>query len=233
MKLTHLLLLATIILSCLWFPVSATEDGNYIYWYNTGTDLANEGKYEEALNAINKSLKISPDFVLALTTKAGLLSVLGDYKGSLQVSEHAIAIKPRQAEAWINKANALINLGKYEEALEASEEAIRLDPDNLKAWINKGTALGYLGRYKEELMASEEVLKISPDDERALSNRFYALAMLSEAGEEEGQGQLSNETQDVDKNTTNTVPTPKESPAGLITGIVAMGICSIYFRRSK
>jgi len=158
---------------------------------------------------------------------------MGDYKGSLQVSEQAIAIKPRQAEAWINKADALINLGKYEEALEASEEAIRLDPDNLKAWINKGTALGYLGRYKEELMASEEALKISPDDERALSNRFYALAMLSEAGEEQGLGQLSNETQDVDKNITNTAPTPKESSAGLITGIVAMGICSIYFRRSK
>jgi len=234
MKLTHLLLLTTILLSglsCLWLPVSATEDGNYIYWYNTGTDLANEGKYEEALNAINKCLEISPDFVLALTTKAGLLSVMGDYRGSLQVSEHAITLKPRQAEAWINKADALINLGRYEEALEASEEAIRLDPDNLTAWINKGTAFGYLKRYKEELMASEEALKISPDDDRALSNRFYALAMLSEAGEEEGQ--LSNETQDVDKNTTNTVPTPKGSPAGLITGIVAMGICSIYFRRSK
>ena len=235
MKLTHLLLSATILLSCLWLPVSATEDENYIYWYNTGTDLANEGKYEDALNAIDKCLKISPDFVLALTTKAGLLSVTGDYTGSLQVSEHAIAIKPGQAEAWINKADALIHLGKYEEALEASEEAIRLNPDSLKAWINKGTALGYLKRYKEELIASEEALKISQDDKRALSNKAYALAMLSEAGEKQGdgQGQLSNGNQDGDKNRTDTTPTAKESPAGVITGIVAMGICSIYLRRSK
>jgi tetratricopeptide (TPR) repeat protein len=149
-----------------------------IQHYNQAVDLANSGKYDEALQQVDRALQENPNFTLALVTRGGILNVLGKYQDAINESDKAIAIDPRNAAALNNKAYALIHLGKYAEGLTSAEKATTLDPNLTEAWVNKGTALIRLGRYQEALSASEKALSVDPGSEEARKNRNEAHSHL-------------------------------------------------------
>ncbi|WOF15192.1 tetratricopeptide repeat protein [Methanoplanus sp. FWC-SCC4] len=183
--------------------MTMTNEGtNKIALYNQATDLANEGRFDEALLLIDQAIAADENFTLALTTKSGIMIATGDYEGALKAAEKATSIRPDQADGWVNMGTALIALERYEESLSASEKAIEINPEYLEAWLNKGTALGELGRYEEELEASEKAIEISPKDSRAWANKKYA------------ENQIKKETG------------KQDSPLSVFT-ILAAGICAM------
>ncbi len=117
--------------------------------YNKGVDLAVEGKFPEALAAIDTALAIDSNFSLAWTTRSGISNAMGNFNESLVAADRAISLSPNQSEAWTNRASALINLGRDEEGLESANRAIEIDPRLSEAWIDRATALSNLGRMDE------------------------------------------------------------------------------------
>ncbi len=129
-------LLVILIVSGLFLPVMAADENdqtsNPWYWYNKAVDLANEGKYPEALQANERALAINESIPLAQANKAGILVQLGKYDEAIIAADKALAIKANTttafAVAYSNKGDALRHLGRIEEAKAAFARAAELDP---------------------------------------------------------------------------------------------------------
>jgi tetratricopeptide (TPR) repeat protein len=123
------------IVSGLVLPVMAADEmnqtGNPYYWYDKAVDLANEGKYQEALQANEKALAINESIPLAQANKAGILVQLGKYDEAIIAADKALAIQANTstafAVAYSNKGDALRHLGRIDEAKVAFAKAYALD----------------------------------------------------------------------------------------------------------
>jgi tetratricopeptide (TPR) repeat protein len=136
-------------------PVSAAENDTPIMMsgqnidainaYNNGSDLASQGKFQDALVETEKALSIQPNFTLALTQKAGILNVMGRYQEALDATNAAIAGNANISEAWVNRADALVHLGKYQDAIDSANRALAIDPTLEPAKTTKLLATKLLG----------------------------------------------------------------------------------------
>ena len=128
-------LLIILIVSGMVLPVMAadevTQTGNPWYWYNKAVDLANEGKYQEALEANERALAINESIPLAQANKAGILVQLGKYDEAIIAADKALTIKANTtsafAVAYSNKGDALYHLGRIDEANASFAKAYELD----------------------------------------------------------------------------------------------------------
>jgi tetratricopeptide (TPR) repeat protein len=102
--------------------------------YSQSVDLANEGKYQQALDAADKALaaNISSLTPLIQANRAGILVMLGDNNNAIVAADVAILaegnLTTTRSIAWFNKGNALRNLGRIDEARGAYANATALDP---------------------------------------------------------------------------------------------------------
>jgi tetratricopeptide (TPR) repeat protein len=171
----------TMVLLCI-VPASAGLEGPVIdalSYYNQAVDAAAEGSYEEAMNLIDKSLQIQPDFYLAQITKASLLSQKSEYKEAEDLLMQAEQSHPDNAFVLAAQASLFIETGRYKEALDAADAALEKDPSLVEAWVLKGTAHGGLAQYEEEINASDRALQIEPAHPQALSNLKFATESLT------------------------------------------------------
>ena len=102
--------------------------------YSQSVDLANAGKYTEALQAADQALaqnaaSLSP---LIQANRAGILVMLGRNEDAIAAADAALGaqgnLTTTYSIAWFNKGNALRNLGRIDEAKAAYAKAVELDP---------------------------------------------------------------------------------------------------------
>ncbi|MGB7788546.1 tetratricopeptide repeat protein [Methanoregula sp.] len=102
--------------------------------YSKSVDLANEGKYQDALGAADQALALNVSSLTPLiqANRAGILVMLGDNAGAIAAADVAISaegnLTTTRSIAWFNKGNALRNLGMIDEARAAYANATALDP---------------------------------------------------------------------------------------------------------
>ncbi|RNJ75766.1 MAG: tetratricopeptide repeat protein, partial [Thaumarchaeota archaeon S15] len=149
---------------------------NSIGIYNDGvlTGRANAlfsaRRFEEALEAYGRAIKIEPGLARARIGRAITLYFLGQYEDALAECDRAAALSPEEASLHFVRGFVLLGIGLHEEALTALDRAVRTDhgleqarkgrattlmdkvcgvrPVNSSAWahIVRGTALDSLGR---------------------------------------------------------------------------------------
>jgi len=86
---------------------------------------------------VNKALKIDPNHVNAITSKAGLLFARGKTHYALECIEKALKINLRNEIAWNTKGAILARLGRFKEALICWNKALEINPNYQKAMINR------------------------------------------------------------------------------------------------
>jgi tetratricopeptide (TPR) repeat protein len=101
--------------------------------YSKSVDLANEGKYEEALKAADDALALNENSLVPLiqSNRAGILVMLGRNNEAIAAADVALSSKENLTTvfsvAYFNKGNALKNLGQIDEAKAAYAKAQELD----------------------------------------------------------------------------------------------------------
>ncbi|WML68359.1 MAG: hypothetical protein METHP_01974 [Methanoregula sp. SKADARSKE-2] len=102
--------------------------------YDKSVDLANAGKFEQALEAADQTLALNNTMYTSLlqSNRAGILVMLGRNADAITAADAALAIQGNltvsHSIAWFNKGNALKNLGRIDEARSAYANASLLDP---------------------------------------------------------------------------------------------------------
>lgn len=101
--------------------------------YSKSVDLANEGKYQQALDTADAALALNVTALTGLiqSNRAGILVMLDRNTEAVTAADAALAIEGNltavHSIAWYNKGNALKNLGRIAEAKEAYDHAYALD----------------------------------------------------------------------------------------------------------
>jgi len=126
------------IISGLILPVMAADSSDQVNsagaLYSKSVDLANAGKYSEALEASDEALALNVSSLVPLiqANRAGILVMLGRFEEANAAADAALAVEGNltsvHSVAWFNKGNALKSLGRCDEAKTAYARAVALDP---------------------------------------------------------------------------------------------------------
>jgi tetratricopeptide (TPR) repeat protein len=118
-------------------PVMAAESDNPLNsagaLYSKSVDLANEGKYREALQAADQALALNVTSLIPViqSNRAGILVMLNRNQDAITAADAALAVEGNlttvHSIAWYNKGNALRALGMTAEAKNAYAKAYALD----------------------------------------------------------------------------------------------------------
>jgi tetratricopeptide (TPR) repeat protein len=135
-------------------------------------------KLDSALESYNKSLKLDPSCVSALTNRATVHEKLGHKDEALADLKKAVELAPSVWGPYHQLAVFYWGQRQFEAAAQACAKVIELDPEGGMGYGNRGATLFYLGRYDEALADLTHGLKLGPKDPYVNS----ALAWLLVAG---------------------------------------------------
>ena len=165
-KIFFILLVFVVISIC--YPLHA-QARNMTYasdYYVYGNELANERKYEEALQAYRTARSMDERFYnehFGITYQIGwVLNKLGRYDEALEEFKIAEKYRPEwilDFAIYYNEGCVLAKLGRNEEALKAFDSSLSYGSTNWYVLFNKGIVLARMGRYPEAVTAFEKSRK--------------------------------------------------------------------------
>ena len=100
-------------------------------WQQKGTQLANLGKYTEALNYLNRAITIYEENPTALVMRAVVFIHLGENEAALTDCDRALTINPKDKQAWLFKGVALNYLGRYKQCYTSYDCALGIERRSL------------------------------------------------------------------------------------------------------
>ena len=148
-------------------------------WRGKGIALAKLGRHDEALQAFDKAIELSPEHVpYAWTSKGDSLRDLGRYEDAINAYDEALELYPKPAnagiaQAWKGKGDVLSDLGEHDEAIKAYSAAVEAYDEEIKAF-EKASALD---------KATSFTINPYPVDAEFWYNRGVALRALDRASE--------------------------------------------------
>ena len=156
--------------------------------YGLASALSKLGRYDDAVEAYNKSLEIQkqaygteahPEYAVSLHGLANALYSLGRYDEAVEAYNKSLEIDklaygteehPEYAASLHGLANALDSLGRYDEAVEAYNKSLEIQklaygteehPDSLPTLTNLGSLLARIGRIDQACRKMERALFIA------------------------------------------------------------------------
>jgi tetratricopeptide (TPR) repeat protein len=133
----HAILMAVLVLAIQGVPAFAADSTESLNaagaLYSQSVDLANEGKYQQALDAADQALALNVPSMNGLiqSDRAGILVMLHRYEEAITAADSAISVEGNltavHSIAWYNKGNALRAQGKIGPAKDAYDKAYALD----------------------------------------------------------------------------------------------------------
>jgi predicted TPR repeat methyltransferase len=142
-----------------------------------------QGRSDEAIALIEKSLKLVPDRADCYSNLGIILQSVGKVEQAIDAYECAIAIDPSHANAYSNLGVLLRATGKPSEAEAAYRTAIQLNPEHIDAYTNLGILLNGLKRTKEASACYCKVITLQPKHPHARRLLVLAHCTLGEIGE--------------------------------------------------
>ena len=142
-------------------------DKDYKYYLEEGIKKTNEGKFEEALKDLEKSLELKPDHALTHFSKAIAHHNLKQLRAAYENYGHAIKIDEKMVDAYYNRAQTILAFDNpsEEELKEAKtdlEKATELDDKFIDAYYYLAIVKMKLGLYESAIVSLDKVLAIQP-----------------------------------------------------------------------
>ncbi len=162
----------------LYSRVLAADPNNFPALHLMGLLRWQQQRMDEALQLMEKALKVQPGAPETLSNYAIALSSLGRNEEALAALDQALKARPASPKALANRGAIKCKLGRAEEGLKDFDAALALDPRHVEALNNRGLTLHGLRRYEEAVAAFDALLKLVPDYYEGRNNRGLALREL-------------------------------------------------------
>ena len=122
------------------------------------SQLIGEGKFAQAVEALDRALALLPNLGTALLLKGDALAEMGRARKALACYDQGLEADGSDPRLWHAKGAAFSKERRHEKAVACYDEALRLDPGSVLSLGGRGWALLQGGRHPEALAAFEEVL---------------------------------------------------------------------------
>ncbi len=152
--------------------------GTPVYLGNFASMLFEQGKYEQAVECYDKTLKLEPHHAEAYRNRAVALAKLKRFDEALSSYDEALALNPADIQSLKSQGVLLGEAGRHEEALACCEKLLALKPDHVGAYNNRAIALDHLKKYEEALASYDRALELKPANVDTLNNKGNTLQKL-------------------------------------------------------
>lgn len=141
---------------------------NYKTYLDNGIYDIQDGKYQSALENINKSLELKNDWEIPYFYRAVAHQALENFDEAMLDYTKALQLNPKMTDAYYNKARITLSRKDIENpdifgAVKDLEKAIELDENFIDALYAMACAQKKLENYKEAVEYLDKLLEIEPD----------------------------------------------------------------------
>ncbi len=155
---------------------------------NLGVALDHAGRTPEAIEHLERVLRITPDYAEAHNNLGKALAQVGRVPEAIAHYQQALRLKPDFAEAHNNLGNVLLQEGQLSDAIGHLEQALRIKPEYAEAHNNLGNVLLQEGQLSDAVGHYEQALRIKPEYAEAHGN--LGVVFLQEGKLSDAIGQL-------------------------------------------
>jgi protein O-GlcNAc transferase len=156
-------------------------------WKALGVALDQQGRDEEALEALERAALLLPNDAEALRNLCGALLKAGEAPEAEIACRAALTIKPNAPESWSSLGAVLIHLKRFVEAEKACRKVLDLRSNLAQDYGNLGAALMWQERFAEAESNYRLGMELSPCDPEMLRNWGVALQRQGRLADAEEQ----------------------------------------------
>ena len=142
-----------------------------IAYFGQGLALGADGKYQQAVKALNKTTTINPRFVQAWRWQGKVLNQLKQDPEALKAYQKAIQLDKKNFVFYVEQGNVLTTLKRYPDAITSYSEAVKLKPEHTWAYNSRGIAYAKLKQYDKAIADYNQVINLDPKSTDAYGNR--------------------------------------------------------------
>jgi len=140
---------------------------DYKFYLNAGIDKTNQGKYEEALELLEKAFGLKNDSALIHFSKAIAYHNLYQLRAAYENYSHAIELDEKMIDAYFNRAQTILAFEnpseeELQEALSDLLKATELDDKFIDAYYYAATIKKKFKDYEGAIELLDKVLEIEP-----------------------------------------------------------------------
>lgn len=141
---------------------------DYKYYLDNGIYNFQDGKYEDAIENINKSLGLKNDWAIPYFYRGAVYDAMEKYDEAMLDYTKALSIDDKMTDAYYNRAKIILSRKDIENpniqnAINDLEKALELDEKFVDALFAMAAAYKKLGDYHKALSYLEKLLEIEPD----------------------------------------------------------------------
>ncbi|QOZ73123.1 Tetratricopeptide (TPR) repeat [Bradyrhizobium arachidis] len=148
------------------------------YLASFGTALQQHGRFEEALNVLDKAIQLRPDDAGLWRQRGDILSQLSRLDQALASFEHALKLDPQHHDTLRKSGILLHNLGRNEEAIAHLDLSDRLFPNHAPTVHARAWILYSLKRFEESATEGKRAHQLAPDKADTCNNLGLSLRRL-------------------------------------------------------
>jgi len=156
---------------------------NSSYWSLLGSALQILRRIPEAKEALNKSIELDENNILAIESLGRVLVIEGDVEQSLANFKRLTELKPEYSNGWSLMGTVLSYLGRNTEAKEVLKKAIVLDQYNDLAIEVLGRVSGIEGDAEQSLANFKRLTELKPEYSNGWSLMGTVLSYLGRVAE--------------------------------------------------
>jgi len=150
--------------------LEVTKD-NFMAHGNLGSIMFIEGRTKEALDNLNRAIRLRPDIMILYDNRGNAYAELGQYKNAFEDFSKAIQLAPDYDGSYKCRGFFYSKIGRYDLAVEDFNKAIQLRPDYADAYNYRGTAYSELGKYEPAVEDFNKAIQLKPDYADAYNRR--------------------------------------------------------------
>jgi len=142
-------------------------------------------RYDEAIEALEKSIRMAPNRLGIQHSHRSLgvcLSAKGRYDEAVSHLRIAIDLAPGRADFHYIMGNILGKAGRYEEAVPYFETTLRLNPAEINSYKLLGIAFARMGKKEEAERYLETYLRLAPQDAAGLKGIIDSIEIEIDSG---------------------------------------------------
>lgn len=162
--------------------LAETSDLNRNYYYEAAASYRLDGKYKEAIAALDKLMKSTYADDLVLILKQEVYLKMDDVDGALKVAQELVDRNPKEGKYLSNLADIYNSNGKPEKAFQVYQDAIKKFPDD--PVLQNGLA-DYYKKNQDSVKYDEYITKTILNPNLEETTQAYLLqSYLMEVGED-------------------------------------------------
>jgi tetratricopeptide (TPR) repeat protein len=136
-------------------------------WLALGEIYESENN-KDALRYYDTALRIDPENINAMHTKAFWLQNNGEMSGALELYRKINLINTSYTPAYLNAGILYLEMDSLQQAFEQFDILVGLNPGHAKAYFFRGVSAQRLGRWKQAESDFENALTLDPDNVNAV-----------------------------------------------------------------